>query len=382
MRAAAPAQRRAMSLLTLASLAQSSVSSRTCCSRARRWRLSPIAVRSRTCPLRSSGWGSPATWATVSRASRSRGGCGRGRRAGSRAPCGPTASSTASGSSDSPMPLLRAARARASWLYSRSALRWRAPSTARQTWRPTVSRKRSSSSSKRWPGRRGHVEDAAARAVEGERDAGVGHRLLEPVADHRHARALGGVPGLARPGPRRRPAGRGTRRGRAHGHDREVRGRDPAVGGEAQAAGPSRPRGRSRRSRARGRRGGCRGWCRGWPGRHPRSWRRAARCPRGRPAPGGATPPPARAPGRAPSDPLPSRDDPTLPGPAPRHRRAANPAPSASIMTQVLVEARVGCATGSLARPVLRAHNLRGYENARKTSAHPSVFRALARRCR
>ena len=117
MRAAAPAQRRAMSLLTRASCVQSSVSKRTLL-------LEGAAVQAvaqlgevedlALVQLRVGKAGE------VGDASACRG--SEPRRMWTRSTCSisravrPTASSTASGSSDSPMPLLRAASARASWL--------------------------------------------------------------------------------------------------------------------------------------------------------------------------------------------------------------------------------------------------------------------------
>ena len=44
-------------------------------------------------------------------------------------------------------------------------------------------------------GQRGDVEHAAARPVEGQRHAGVGHRLLQALRDRRHARAIDRVAG-------------------------------------------------------------------------------------------------------------------------------------------------------------------------------------------
>ncbi len=77
MRAAPPAQRRGDLLVDAARRASSPRSrGRTCSSSARRWRLSPIAVRSTSWPLRSSGWGSPARWRHLElRAGPSRAGC-------------------------------------------------------------------------------------------------------------------------------------------------------------------------------------------------------------------------------------------------------------------------------------------------------------------
>ena len=85
-------------------------------------------------------------------------------------------------------------------------------------------------------GRGGHVEDAPARPVEDERHAGVRHRLLEPLGDRRHARAVGGVAGL-------HPVARGedlpaealAEAPRPGGL--EVGERDSTVGGEAQLRG-------------------------------------------------------------------------------------------------------------------------------------------------
>ena len=80
-----------------------------------------------------------------------------------------------------------------------------------------------------------HVQDAAARPVERERHAGVGHGLLETGGDHRHARALGGVAGLgsvARGEDLPAEALAEAPRPR----EVEVRGRDAAVGGETELA--------------------------------------------------------------------------------------------------------------------------------------------------
>ena len=83
-------------------------------------------------------------------------------------------------------------------------------------------------------GQGGHVEDSAARPVEGERNARVRHRLLESIGDRRHAGALAAVqrlPALAsgeHPSAEALPEPPGAR-------EPEVLTRDAAGGCQAQA---------------------------------------------------------------------------------------------------------------------------------------------------
>ncbi len=83
--------------------------------------------------------------------------------------------------------------------------------------------------------RRGrHVQDAAARAVEGERHAGVGDRRRDAGDDRRHARTVGPVEGLAGLAAVEDAAAQAL--ADAAGPELvQVRGRDAAVRREAQA---------------------------------------------------------------------------------------------------------------------------------------------------
>src|SRR4026209_2244242 len=96
-------------------------------------------------------------------------------------------------SSEPPMARVIAAMARASWLRMRSAWRWRARSTARPIWCPRVSRKWSSSSVKRRPGRLATLRTPRLPFSK-RRGMGAGAPGLgQPLGGGGHAGALGRV---------------------------------------------------------------------------------------------------------------------------------------------------------------------------------------------
>jgi hypothetical protein len=70
------------------------------------------------------------------------------------------------------------------------------PSTATQSWRPTVSRKRSSASSKVAPGGAATLRTPRLAPLKARGTLAWATGLREPGPDHRHAGALGGVAGL------------------------------------------------------------------------------------------------------------------------------------------------------------------------------------------
>jgi hypothetical protein len=107
-------------------------------------------------------------------------------------------------------------------------LRWRAPSTAADRFEKAELVVVEAAAL-----RRGEVEDAAARAVEGERHRRVGDRLLEAVADRRHARTVGPVQRQAALARLEHPAAQALAEA-ALADERQVLRRDPAVRGQAQ----------------------------------------------------------------------------------------------------------------------------------------------------
>ena len=247
MRAAAPAQRRAISLLTRSSRAQSSVSSRTCCSSARRCRLSPERGEVEHLPLAQLRVGEP-------------GQVGDGELARVRAEQDVDAVHVqdlergASHRREHGLGVERLADAlveggeRAGLLVVEPlglevprALDGEAELAAHRLEEAQLR------VVERRAGRAATLRTPAARPVEGERHAGVGHRLVEARGDHRHARAVDGVAGL-------QPVARGedlpaeALAEAPRPRRLEVGGRDARGGRRGAASRPSRPRGRPRRS--------------------------------------------------------------------------------------------------------------------------------------